>query len=124
MRERRAKTPKLAESLERKRERRGEERRESPRVPLRLWIRDPKGGLPEVHDGLISMGGVSWPARYPPKTKELEVGFRLPDSGDEVFARAVVMRQVQDGDDAWVQATFTEVDVMTELKLARWLSRA
>ncbi len=122
MGDRRARPPKVEEPLQRAAERRREERRDSPRATIRLWVRDPnEGGVAQVFDGVVSLGGVSWMTRFPPRSTEVEIGFRVPDHRDEVRAKAVVMRTFPDGQDVEVQATFTEIDVLSELKLARWL---
>src|SRR4051812_34591523 len=88
----------VAEPLERYSERRGPERRASPRVHQRLWVADPaEGGVPQVHEAEISLGGASWWTRYPPLARDIDVTFRMPE-GFELRAKARVMRVLDDGD--------------------------
>jgi len=112
----------VAEPLERFGERRaGEERRTSPRAPLRLWVVDPgESGVPTVYDGEVSLGGASWWTRYPPLAAEVDIHFRLPE-GYETKAHAKVLRVLDDGDDHRVQVKFTDLPVKVELALARYL---
>jgi hypothetical protein len=112
----------VAEPLERYSERReGEERRSSPRAPLRLWVVDPgESGVPTVHEGEIGLGGASWWTRYPPLAAEVDIHFRLPE-GFELRARARVLRVLDDGIDHRVQVKFTDLPVKAELALARYL---
>ena len=88
----------IEESLERLDERRNDERRDSPRLYLRMWVADPlEGGVPQVFDGEVGLGGASWATRYPPLGKNVEVRFRIPELDDEVFAPASVIRTTDDG---------------------------
>ena len=112
----------VAEPLERFAERRvDEERRTSPRAPLRLWVVDPgESGVPAVYEGEVSLGGASWWTRYPPLAAEVDIHFRLPE-GFELKARARVLRIMDDGSDHRVQVKFTDLPVKGELALARYL---
>jgi hypothetical protein len=112
----------VPEPLERFGERReGEERRSSPRAPLRLWVVDPgESGVPAVYEGEVSLGGASWWTRYPPLAAEVDIHFRLPE-GFETKAHARVLRVLDDGDDHRVQVKFTDLPVKAELALARYL---
>jgi hypothetical protein len=112
----------VAEPLERYSERRvGDERRTSPRAALRLWVVDPgESGVPAVYEGEVGLGGASWWTRYPPIAAEVDIHFRMPE-GNEIRARAKVVRTVEDGADHRVQVKFTDLPVKTELALARYL---
>jgi hypothetical protein len=112
----------VPEPLERYSERRvGEERRTSPRAPLRLWVVDPgESGVPTVYEGEVGLGGASWWTRYPPIAPEVDIHFRLPE-GFETRAHAKVLRVLEDGVDHRVQVKFTDLPVKVELALARYL---
>lgn len=112
----------VPEPLERFSERRGmEERRTSPRAPVRLWVVDPgESGVPTVYEGEVSLGGASWWTRYPPLAAEVDIHFRLPE-GFELKTRARVLRVMDDGADHRVQVKFTDLPVKSELALARYL---
>lgn len=112
----------VPEPLERYSERRkDDERRTSPRAPLRLWVVDPgESGVPAVHEGEVGLGGASWWTRYPPLAGKVDIHFRLPE-GYELKTRAEVVRVIEDGVDHRVQVKFTDLPVKAELALARWL---
>ena len=111
----------VPEPLERYSERRGPERRASTRVAQRLWVADKtEGGVPEVHEGEIGLGGASWWTRYPPLARDVDVHFRLPE-GYELRTRARVMRVLDDGDDHRVSVHFVDLPTKAELALARYL---
>lgn len=112
----------VAEPLERYIQRRvGEERRNSPRFPMRLWVADAlEGGVPAVYEGEMSLGGASWWTRYPPIAPEVDVHFRLAEL-QEHTAHARVLRVLEDGTDRRVQVQFTDMSLKTELALARYL---
>ena len=76
-------------------------------------------------DGVVSLGGVSWFTRFPPVNEEVEVGFRVPGYDDEVTATAIMTRADEnpDGEGVDIRALFTDIDVLSELALARWLSK-
>lgn len=114
----------VPEPLERAgRERRAEERRDSPRVPRRLWVKDPlEGGTFQVFDGELGLGGASWVTRWPPLGEELEVRFRVPAYGPEVQAQARILRTLKLGEDTLVQAEFLQMPLPAELELARELT--
>ena len=112
----------VPESIERKTERRGEERRSSPRAPRRLWVVDSnEGGIPKVFEGEIGLGGASWNTAFPPMSEYFEVRFRVPDHEEEVKLAAKLARIVPMGDDNRVQVTFTDLPLRHELAMARYL---
>ena len=113
----------VPENLERSgRDRRAEERRDSPRIPQRLWVKDDaESGLFHVFDGEVGLGGASWTTRWPPLDGNVEVRFRIPDLHEEVAAPARIVRVSEDGDEARVHVVFNKMKVRTELALARHL---
>lgn len=114
---------KLAEPLERsKAERRNEERRDSPRVPMKFLIRDLKddSGWHE-REGDVSLGGIAWSGKYPAMGTDVEVRFRLPGVPREVRASGEIIRVVQRTGSIEFNVRFTELDVRSELAIARFL---
>jgi hypothetical protein len=111
------------ESLERKdSDRRAEERRDSPRVPHRIWVKDPaESGLFHVFDGEVSLGGASWTTPWPPLSDHIEVRFRIPDLEDELCAKAHVIRTSPEDGDLKVQVAFKGMKLKQELAFARYL---
>jgi hypothetical protein len=111
----------VPEPLERFGERRQEDRRTSPRVSQRLWVVDPnESGVPQVHEGEISLGGASWWSRYAPLADKVDVHFRLPE-GFEFRTRARVLHVMDDQGDHRIRVRFTDVSLKDELALARYL---
>lgn len=112
----------VPEALERKKARRTEERRASPRVPRRLWVVDHvEGGVPKVFEGEVGLGGASWSTGYPPLSEHLEVRFRVPEHEEVVSASARVARIAELNGDTRVQVIFTDLPLKHELALARYL---
>ena len=112
----------VPEPIERSRERRDEERRDSPRVPRRLWVVDAhEGGVPKVFDGEVGLGGASWNTAFPPLSETFEVRFRVPEYEEEMKLPAKLSRVVAQGNDNRVQVTFTDLPLRHELALARYL---
>ena len=103
-------------------DRREEERRESPRVPQRLWVKDPaESGLFHVFDGEVGLGGASWATPWPPLSDHIEVRFRIPELEDELCAPARVIRTAPENGDLRVQVVFKDMRLKQELALARYL---
>ena len=90
---------------------RGDERRESPRVPMTFLVRDVvEGGSYIEREGDLSLGGIYWKGKYPPFGTQVEVRFRLPG----------VPKEIRDkGHDLDFHVRFTHVDVADELAMAR-----
>jgi hypothetical protein len=112
----------VPEPIERKGNRRGEERRASPRVARRLWVVDSvEGGVPHVYEGEVGLGGASWATGFPPLAEKFEVRFRVPDHAEEVTASAKIIRDSAAGDETRVRVIFTDLPLRHELALARYL---
>ncbi|MBK7857591.1 MAG: hypothetical protein IPJ65_02975 [Archangiaceae bacterium] len=66
-----------------------DERRDSPRVPMRFLLRDvSEGGSYVEREGDLSLGGIYWRGKYPPHGTDVEVRFRLAGVPKEVRAKA------------------------------------
>lgn len=103
-------------------DRRAFERRDSPRVPHRLWVKDPaESGLFHVFDGEVSLEGASWSTPWPPLSNQVEVRFRIPDLEDELSAPAHVVRTAPEDGDLRVLVMFKGLKLKQELALARYL---
>lgn len=98
-----------------------EDRRESPRVPMRFLVRDPSAGSSyQEHEGLLSLAGFAWPASEPPGGSDVEVRFSLGD-GPEIEAKGEIVREIEDSPSQKFHVLFTELDLQTELAIARYL---
>jgi len=102
---------------------RGDERRDSPRVPMTFLLRDvsnPKGGWEERH-GDMSIGGIAWRGKTPPHGTTVDVRFRLMGIPKEVQCKGEIIRVVDQGQTIEFRVRFTELDVNAELAIAKYL---
>src|SRR5688572_17746884 len=91
---------------------RGDERRDSPRVPMRFLVRDVvEGGSYLEREGDLSLGGIYWKGKYPPFGTQVEVRFRLPGVPKEIRARGEIIRVMEKGHDLDFHVRFVELDV-------------
>ncbi len=101
---------------------RGDERRESPRVPMTFLVRDVvEGGGYLEREGDLSLGGIYWKGKNPPFGTKVEVRFRLPGVPAEVRAQGEIIRVMEKGRDLDFHVRFTDLDVADELAIARHL---
>jgi PilZ domain len=107
-----------------------DERRDSPRVPMTFLVRDvlQRKGPWEERSGDLSLGGIAWTGRTAPQGKEVDVRFRLLGVPKELKARGELIRvRATAGANIDFRVRFTELDVKTELVIARfleeWLSK-
>lgn len=102
---------------------RGDERRDSPRVPMTFLLRDianPKAGWEERH-GDLSIGGIAWKGKTPPHGTTVDVRFRLMGVPKEVVCKGEIIRVVDQGQNIEFRVRFTELDVTAELAIAKYL---
>lgn len=103
----------------------GGERRDSRRVPIRLFVRDlALGGSFEPRDGNLALGGVWFEASHPPVGSRLEVRFLVPGAEEEVRALGEVLRVSRDGARFGVHVKFVDIPLDAELAVARFLQQA
>lgn len=103
-------------------ESRGDERRESPRVPMTFLLRDVvEGGSYLEREGDLSLGGIYWKGKSHPFGTRVEVRFRLPGVPAEIRAQGEIIRVMEKGHDLDFHVRFTELDVAEELAIARHL---
>lgn len=100
-----------------------DERRDSPRVPMTFLVRDVglRDGEWEERQGDLSLGGISWRGKTAPHGTEVDVRFRLPLVPKEVRARGEILRVKAAGVGIDFHLRFTELDVRSELAIARYL---
>jgi len=91
---------------------------------MKFLVRDVKeGGSYVEREGDLSLGGISWTGRYPPEGSEVEVRFRLPRIARELRANGEIIRIEEQGGGIGFHVRFTELDVESELEIARYLER-
>lgn len=100
-----------------------DERRDSPRVPMTFLVRDIglRDGEWEERQGDLSLGGISWKGKTAPHGTEVDVRFRLPLVPKEVRARGEILRVKAAGVGIDFHLRFTDLDVRSELAIARHL---
>ncbi len=100
-----------------------DERRDSPRVPMTFLVRDVglRDGEWEERQGDLSLGGISWRGKTAPHGTEVDVRFRLPLVPKEVRARGEILRVKAAGVTIDFHLRFTDLDVRSELAIARYL---
>lgn len=98
------------------------DRRDSPRYPMKFLVRDQgEKNHWEEREGDLSIGGIRWSGKTPPKGQSVEVRFRLPGVPKEIRAEGEIIR-LQDLDKGiGFHVRFTELDVPSELAVARYL---
>jgi uncharacterized protein (TIGR02266 family) len=107
-------------------ERRAEDRRDSIRVPMKFLVRDvsESGGTYHEREGDLSLGGIYWRGKSPSFGTEVEVRFRLAGVPKEVKALGEIIRVKEAGGDLDFHVRFTELEVESELAIARFLDDA
>jgi hypothetical protein len=103
---------------------RNDERRESPRVPMRFQVRRAGGGGFEWHEGDLSLGGFAWRGGTPMEAgAHVEVRFLLPGAaaGADIEARGEVLGVTQGPQGAAAHVRFLELPMEAELAIARYL---
>lgn len=108
---------------EKRRKRFTEDRRDSPRVPMTFLVRDVglRDGEWEEREGDLSLGGISWRGKTAPHSTEVDVRFRLPLVPKEVRARGEILRVKAAGMAIDFHLRFTDLEVRSELAIARFL---
>ncbi len=113
----------VPEPLTRKRERRGDERRDSPRREIALDVRE-SGRKSRSCMGDLSVGGASYVTALPPEGNSVELLFHVPTYVGPIIANAVVVaRQQLDPVSMQVSVVFIDLDVEAELAIAEWFDQ-
>ena len=123
MTERRARTRRtralVPEPLTRKRERREDERRDSPRKEIALDVREP-GHRARSCTGDLSIGGAAFVTTAPPAGDSVELLFTIPTFTGPIIASAVVVARRGLATGTQVSVVFVDLDVEAELAIAQW----
>lgn len=94
-----------------------DDRRDSPRVPMRFLVRAGVGEY-EAREGDLSVGGAALRGEALETGARVELRFLLPGLPDEVHAHAEVMRQ-SEGPVSHVR--FVDLPLKAELAVAKYL---
>ena len=105
----------------RRRERRMGDRRESPRLPIKVWVKNTTSNKFEQVDGDLSVGGMHFVDKLPIDGKRIDLRFKIPGRDAEVRVAGEVIKisKKQTGYGAHVR--FGDMDVDTELAIARFI---
>jgi uncharacterized protein (TIGR02266 family) len=99
-----------------------EDRRDSPRVPMRLKVRRAgSSGDFETREGDLSLGGCGWPGDGLEAGTRVEVRFLLPILPDEVEATGEVLQVTNGPHGPFAHVRFADLPVEAELAIARHL---
>lgn len=120
-RDRRA-SPRVAEPLERKASRRAEDRRDASRPFKTLFVQSSVAPLPVLHRASLSLGGAKWVTEHPPEEDEVTLHLQLPDMVQAaVFSARIERRRTLKNGKTELYAAFLDLDLKTELALARYV---
>ncbi len=98
------------------------DRRESPRVPLRLMVREVEvGGSFEEREGNLSLGGVYFRSPHPPTGTVVELRFVVGRT--EVLAVGEILHVRRRGGFFGANVKFVDLPLRHELAIARHLQR-
>lgn len=105
----------------RRRERRMGDRRESPRLPIKVWVKNTASNKFEQVDGDLSVGGMHFVDKLPIEGKKIDLRFKIPGRDEEVHVAGEVIKisKKQTGYGAHVR--FGEMDIDTQLAIARFI---
>jgi hypothetical protein len=99
----------------------GEDRRDSPRVPMRLKVGwDGADGFLE-RAGDLSLGGVGWVGEALDEGKDVMVRFTLPSFPEEAVVKGKVLPLKPGAAGPVVRVKFIELPVELELAIAKHL---
>ena len=101
-----------------------DDRRDSPRVPMKFLLHDVADASGEwvEREGDLSLGGIYWRGKTPPHGVDVDVRFRIPGVAKELRARGEIIRVKDQGGVAIdFHVRFVEIDVQSELAMARFL---
>ncbi len=103
-------------------QRRAEERRESPRVPMRIRVRRENSTQAfDSREGNISLGGFAWFGTSLSVGMKVEARFTLPGSTDELQVRGEVLHVAHGSRGSSAHVRFLDLPVETEMLIARYL---
>lgn len=97
------------------------DRRDSPRVPMKLRVRPLAGGDFVEHDGDISIGGALFHAPEAKEGERFELRFQLPGAAQELSCQGEVLRVREAGEGRRVHLKFVELPIDQELAIARYI---
>jgi hypothetical protein len=102
-----------------------EDRRDSPRVPVRVLVRDPAiGGSFDERPGNLSLGGVHYRDDHPPRGSRLEIRVLLPGTRTEIRCAGEVVRVSRERGTFGTHLRFADLSLEDARAVARLLDGA
>ena len=102
-----------------------EDRRDSPRVPVRVLVRDPStGGSFDERPGNLSLGGIHYQDDHPPRGSRLEVRVLLPGTRTEIRCTGEVVRVFRERGAFGTHVRFADISLEDARAIARLLDAA
>jgi|GEM_PF-6063806 len=113
---------KIPEAIDRMGARRAEERRDAGRPFKTLFVQSSVAPLPVLHRASLSLGGAKWVTEHPPEESEVTLHLQLAEMPKPaVVAARIERRRALKNGKTELYAAFLDLDVKTELTLARFL---
>lgn len=116
-------TTAAAQALARMRERRGDERRDSPRKEIALDVREP-GQKSRSCVGDLSVEGASFITAAPPAGDVVQVMFSLPTFAGPIVAHGCIVGRQGTIHGTQVSIAFTDIELEAQLAIAQWFDDA
>jgi len=105
----------------RRRERRMGDRRESPRLPIKVWVKNSASNSFEQVEGDISVGGLHFVDKLPINGKQIDLRFKLPGRTEEVRVHGTVIQVSAKKAGYGAHVKFSDLDLDTQLAIARFI---
>lgn len=105
----------------RRRERRMGDRRESPRLPIKVWVKNPASNKFQQVQGDISVGGMLFHDALPIDGKHIDLRFKLPGRAEEVHVHGDVIDISKKESGYAAHIRFGEMDLDTQRAIARFI---
>jgi hypothetical protein len=99
-----------------------DDRRDSPRIPVRIRVRRADSADPfDLREGNVSLGGFAWFGGALPVGTRVEASLMLPGTHGEVVVRGEVLNVGHGGRGSSAHVRFLELPEELELRIARYL---
>ena len=103
------------------RERRMGDRRESPRLPIKVWVKNSTADTFEQVQGDISVGGMLFVDKLPISGKKIDLRFKLPGRAAEVRVHGEVVQISKKDTGYGAHVRFGEMELETQRAIARFI---
>lgn len=98
-----------------------EDRRESPRLPIKVMVKNAETNQFEEVAGDISLGGMHFVDRLPIDGNRIDLRFKLPGRSEEVRVSGEVVQVSKRAGGYGAHVRFGEMDLETQRAIARFI---